>query len=570
MHFFSIRYRSLQRFTGQRFPGAFLLLVMWLAPSCLMAAERVHTLANGETISFYTRVAPDLSAIGFTRTKPGSFSYAPVILDLKSYEVTSLQDIRYDPTFSPDYNLELKTGLVFGARGGASTHAKHMAFYLPGQFDRPKQEFYFDNISGYATVAHLADANTLPLALKPFAGHYLVMGKRWRWFIVEAVKDSEGGVIDYKRIYPPQGTLAAAPLCSNLNVDFDKSDSMLSANARYISAKRRDRNKVPVIVRLQDCSIVPTPALDGLYGGKASFSNDERFMAFHAFGEDGRFRVVDQMTNNGLIKKWADAGLIANVFLYDIELGKLTQLTFNDERNSAIDFFPNFSGDGKWIYFHQHKKNAPASEILRIPTLSPTLHAYKTSFFIGAKDSRLTWRELVRHPSLLNSSVSALTGAAFTTRPPEWEDYFDHPEFEDERLACLEDPESWQLISGRIEPFEGHVKLTFQPFCELSQPSTASDSSLQVVFHSSERSAEKSLLKIVSQLSHPRAFTEPFSSRFSLSLKKASLDDAGFTSFAEMEKMVDMPQVIFESKVSWLIGEFSRLMSHGFEIHSVQ
>lgn len=348
------------------------LLALSLSPKALafelapeLVPERVYSLPAGETVSYYTRVAPDLSKIGFTRTKPDAFRHFPVVLDLRNGKMTPLTDVAYDPIFSPDYSEQKKQGFMIGARGGGSSYAKHFAFYLPGQLLRPKREYYFSNVSGYPTIAKLDDESVLPDALRPFVGKYLVMGKRWRWFILDAVTNRAGEVIDFKQVYP-SGELAAPPFCPDLDVNFDKSDSMLSPKGRFISAKKYDRDKVPAIVRIKDCSILQTPSLDGLYGGKATFSNDERFVTFHAFGVDGRQHVVDQLTNEGLIKRWADSGLISNAFLYDISSETLTRLTTNSASNRAINFFPNFSGSGEWIYFHQHRQFGSSSEIFRL------------------------------------------------------------------------------------------------------------------------------------------------------------------------------------------------------------
>lgn len=341
-------------------------LLIFFVSCTASAQEFVYRLADGETISFYTRVAPDLSGIGFSKTKIGDFKYAPVFLDFATFKESALIQTAYDPTFSPDYNLEKKQGFLFGARGGSTSYAKYFSFYLPGKFTRAHREVFFANISGYATVALLSDETLLPAVLKPFVGKYIIMGKRWRWFIVDALKDSQGDVVDVQVIYPLNSDKAAPPLCPNLSSNFDQADSMISPRGQYISLKRTNSAKVPVIVRTKDCAVMSSPALAQLYGGKATFSNDERFMAFHAFGVNGEVFTEDSITNDGMIKEWADKKVVANAFLYDIANDQVVRLTSNSETNPGVNFFPNFSGDGQWIYFHRHAPGEKATEIWRI------------------------------------------------------------------------------------------------------------------------------------------------------------------------------------------------------------
>lgn len=342
------------------------LILVFSVSSFAQSEELIYSLPSGETISFYTRVAPDLSSVGFTKTKTGVFKYEPVVLDLVTKTESPLVGLAYDPTYSHDYDLTQKQGFLFGARGGSSSFAKYFLFYLPGEFSQAKVEYYFSNISGYASVAYLRSTDGLPPALHPFVGKYLIFGKRWRWFVVETVLNSSGEVIDVKRVHPATGDLAAEPLCPGLASSFDKSDSMISPFGRYISLKRFDKDKVPTILRTEDCTVISTPALNGLYGGKATFSNDEQFMTFHAFGENGTDPIVDQITNDDLIKKWADMGLVSNLFIYDIQADRVTRVTGNTKTSPAVNFFPNFSGDGAWLYYHRHLKGDDSTKIFRI------------------------------------------------------------------------------------------------------------------------------------------------------------------------------------------------------------
>lgn len=343
-----------------------ILLTLLLFSFTSAAQEVIYELPPNETISFYTRVAPDESAIGFTKTRRGLFRYDPIVLSLSNNFVSPLDAISYDPTFSPDYSLRDNVGFLFGARGGSTAYAKYFSFYLPGKFENEKFEIYFSNISGYASVALLKDETILPDTLKPYLNKYIIMGKRWRWFILDAVTNSGGEIIDFKRVYPESGTLAAAPLCTNLGGNFDFADSLLSPKAQYISLKRTDHNKVPVIVRTKDCSILNTPALSGLYGGKAMFSHNERFMVFHAFGENGKQFMRDRITNGDLIKRRANEGVVANLFLYEIKTDRLIRLTNSTSSSPTVNFFPNFSGDDRWIYYHRHRQGASATEVMKI------------------------------------------------------------------------------------------------------------------------------------------------------------------------------------------------------------
>lgn len=96
------------------------------------------------------------------------------------------------------------------------------------------------------------------------------------------------------------------------------------------------------------------------------FSHNERFMVFHAFGENGKQFMRDRITNADLIKRRANAGVVANLFLYEIDSDRLVRLTDNSSSSSAVNFFPNFSGDDRWIYYHRHRKGARATEVLKI------------------------------------------------------------------------------------------------------------------------------------------------------------------------------------------------------------
>ena len=294
--------------------------------------ELLHAFKTPTTVSFFTRVAPDQSGIGMTLTKHynnGSVKkkYEPVIFQLlPEAKLFALPGTSYDPFYSPDYDARRGRGFIFGARGhSGSNKAKTYSFYLPGKFSSVKRDFYFSNISGYGTVAKITDPSVVSPKWASHNGDYVIMGKRWNWFGLKTKKNFSGKVTDVAVIDKAGTNRAHDPICSFKNMSFDKSDSMLSPDGRYISLKTNP-HKVPVIVATRDCRIVNKDDLKGYYGGKASFSNNSRYMVFHGFGVNGKQQVFDQMSNNGLIRKLANQGIVANIFVYDINNRRVRQI----------------------------------------------------------------------------------------------------------------------------------------------------------------------------------------------------------------------------------------------------
>ena len=342
------------------------------------SSRNVYTLPKDQTISFYTRIAPDESAISFAATKiPGMF-YRPVVLTNSSPSyMYHLDETKYDPTFSPRYDVNNDSGFLFGVKGAVpsnSGRAKVLSFYRPGDFKDPIATRTWTNISGYPTAAYLREEyrNEYPQRWidRGWIGKTIVMGKRWRYVVADR-KDGSGSID-----LIPSGKVAFRPVCSinQLNqlalendiASFDMADSMISPDGRFISLKSNP-NKVPVIVRTKDCTLLETNALKDYYTGKGTFSHDGNYMGFHGFGADGKANTSNTVYNADYIKKLANNNVVANIFIYDIRNDKVEQITFHKENVSPyVAFFPDFSRDGRTIYYHRHGKGRSSSEIMKM------------------------------------------------------------------------------------------------------------------------------------------------------------------------------------------------------------
>lgn len=336
--------------------------------------EVIYRTPASYTISYFIRVAPDDSWIAFTASSvPNGVRHYPYMIRVSNpTQKVNFSEIRYDPTFVSDFNVSKGTGFIVGGSGvDGSEFAKYYSFFTPGTTGTPRQKWYIDDISGYGTVAKITRPNDVNAAWTKFANQYIVMGKRWRWIAVDTVKDANGRTTDIRKLFPA-GEASARAICpeiwNNNETSLNNADSMISPDGRWISLKRNPDNAT-VVVSTKNCKISHVvPAKNGkpITGGKATFSNDGRYLAFHAFGAEGTARDESLFANQDRIKDLANSGYVANAFVYDLDTNKLAQLTHYSNANPYVSLFPMFNGDNSILYFHRHKKGASSSEIVRI------------------------------------------------------------------------------------------------------------------------------------------------------------------------------------------------------------
>jgi Tol biopolymer transport system component len=121
-------------------------------------------------------------------------------------------------------------------------------------------------------------------------------------------------------------------------------------------------------VSTRDCAIVHVPRIAGetISSGKASFSANGRYVAFHAFGPDGRQDDPMAFHNLNLIRRHVEEGKVSNLFLYDTETDEVKQVTdyVSGGPKAYVALFPMFNGDASKLYFHRHAKGQQSSEIV--------------------------------------------------------------------------------------------------------------------------------------------------------------------------------------------------------------
>jgi hypothetical protein len=345
--------------------------------------ETIYGLPAGVTVSFYVQPAPDDSLLAFTRTD-GRVALAPQAFWLADPgDSTKGADffadgMRYDPIFSPGFDFKRKRGFVIGAAGvKGSDDSKN--FYVYRSTGKRLERLRFtnpvDDIAGYQTIARIDDATKVNARWANLVGKYVIMGKRWRWFAVEEERNTAGETTGLKRT-TPSGTGTLAPICATLTGErgdriksFDTSDSMISPDGRWLSLRQGSGlTRALLIVSTKDCAVIHVPKIAGkpVSAGKAAFSHDGRFVAFHAFGSDGTQDDPMAFHNMGLPKKHADNGKVSNIFLFDTDNGRLEQVTFHapGAASSYVALFPTFNGDATRLYYHRHGKGKSASEIV--------------------------------------------------------------------------------------------------------------------------------------------------------------------------------------------------------------
>lgn len=344
----------------------------------------LFAMPGDSTISFYTRVAPDDTALALTETGPQKF--APKIVDLSRVDrQIRLSNINYDPTFSPDYSLATKTGFVVGARGfNLSETAKIYSFFTPGTNGNPIFSATFDEISGYGSVAHITQANASQVAdrwkkiWESQGDYYVLMGKRWKWTAFKTVVGANGTegikILTERAVGLPGGSGVASPVCDRVTDATGRGDtavafaeSMLSGDGRFI-ALNSQMDGALILVNTKTCAIEHAPSIQGkpLQGSKAAFSMDGDLVAFHAWGETGLSPAQNGMANNGAIRNLANAGRISNIFVYDTRTKQTRQITDYKTRDKTVAWFPNFNGDASKLYYHRHRADQSASEVLVI------------------------------------------------------------------------------------------------------------------------------------------------------------------------------------------------------------
>lgn len=344
----------------------------------------LFTLPGSNTVSYYTRVAPDDSWIAVTQTGPEK--YIPSIVRVAQPATQHrLQNMSYDPTFSPDFSESEAKGFVFGARGfNASELAKVYSFFLPGTTGQPVASFNFDDISGYGTVAQISAA-TAPYVAEVWkklwekvGDYFVIMGKRWRWVAVKTTQ--AGGRVNGVQLVSaperglPGGSATAPPVCGQFTDSTGRNDtsvafaeSMMSQDGRFI-ALNSQRDGALLIINTKNCAIEHAPSLQQKYlqGSKVAFSNDGQFVAFHAFGEDGLAAGENSLAANHAIRNLAQAGRVANLFVYSTRTKQTRQITNYKKADKTVAWFPNFNGDASRLYYHRHVAGKPGSEVLVI------------------------------------------------------------------------------------------------------------------------------------------------------------------------------------------------------------
>lgn len=334
----------------------------------------IYRLSHNQSINYYTRVAPDNSYIGFSIHNPNPpIRYFPYAVSLTNKQETPIKlNFSYDPTFSMDFSFKDKTGFLFGASGvqGSNTAKTYTFYSATNGMQSPIGALSYNNISGYGTLAKITDLNVVPAVWHQFKDNYILMGKRWHWVALRLVKKNGRDSIEVMPNGQASSDMAHPPICEsikNLNGSFDSSDMMLSPNGEWI-ALRANPSKTPILVRSKDCTVVSehSDKLLNLYGGKVAFSLDSRYMAFHAYGADGKKYWGSENATNEFIKSRANEGWIANIFVYDIQTKRLAQLTHYSESNSGLAMFPNFDGNSGKLYYHRHMRGDDASELVVI------------------------------------------------------------------------------------------------------------------------------------------------------------------------------------------------------------
>lgn len=340
--------------------------------------------ARDTTVSFYTRVAPDDSAIAFTQTS-ATKKFDAKMVDLRNIENQfGLQNISYDPTFSPDYSVAEKKGFIVGARGTLSSETEKLySFYVPGTRGEPVLTLTLPEISGYGSLARITAANKGSVAdkwrqLQERAGDFtVVMGKRWKWFAVQPKVSSAGAttgikVLSDSSVGLPGGNGVAAPVCRTITDATGRNDtavgfaeSMISGDGRWI-ALNSQMDGALLLVSTKTCAIEHVATFRGkaMQGSKAAFSVDGNLVTFHAFGEDGLSAAENGVANNGAIRTLAEGGRISNIFVYDTRTKQTRQITDYKREDRTVAWFPNFNGDGSKIYYHRHRAGQRASEVL--------------------------------------------------------------------------------------------------------------------------------------------------------------------------------------------------------------
>lgn len=337
------------------------------------------------TISYYTRVAPDDSAIAITQS--GTEKYVPKVISLSDFsQQKRLNNVSYDAVYTPDYSLAKRKGFIHGARGFLGTELQKVyGFFAPGTNGEPIRSITFDDISGYGSVALITQKNASQIAPRwkkvweNKGDYYLLMGKRWRWAAIRAVADGNGATKDVIALGDPQaslpgGTATGSPVCSKLTDSTGRNDtgvafaeSMLSGDGRFISLNSNKDNAL-LIVNTKNCAIEHAPTLQNKYmqGGKAAFSMDGEYIVFHAFGANGLSAADNGLAADGAIRNLANSGRIANIFVYSVSKKKTVQLTNYTTANAAVAWFPNFNGNSSKLYYHRHRPGKSASEVLVI------------------------------------------------------------------------------------------------------------------------------------------------------------------------------------------------------------